>query len=182
MQSLTNPVRLNRRTALCLSSGGIASALSLGAAPAGAAQEATLEANKATVRRLFAEPLAAGNAENLRGSYSTHFLERGAWSQHVPDLAGTSSTIVTFRESHPQLTVTLDALTAEADLVATVATWRGSHPPAGMHIVGRTMHLFRLAGGQISEQWNAGWEGPSKPSQHMSPIANPLAVVTWDQA
>ena len=52
----------------------------------------------------------------------------------------------------------VDVEIAEGDLVATRKTWRGDHPGGGSHLLGRTIHLFRIADGQIAEEWSAGWE------------------------
>lgn len=140
---------------------GATSLVPLAIPAAGAAQMrklAPLESNKAIIQRIFSEPLAAGNAKAIRDLYSTEFLVRGAWSQHVPELDDLPRTIVAFRESYPELSVTVDPILAEADLVASVATWRGAHLPAGMHVVGRTVHVFRLADDRIVEEWSTGWD------------------------
>jgi hypothetical protein len=83
---------------------------------------------------------------------------------------------VAFREAHPTLTVTLDPVVAQADLVAVVARWGGSHPPAGTHLIGHTLHVFRLAQGQVVEQWSAGWEWLTRLLQDSPPVANPLVT------
>ena len=47
--------------------------------------------------------------------------------------------------------------------------------PAGTHMVGRTMHLFRIDGGAIVEQWSAGWEWLESLIEQRGPGAsNPL--------
>jgi predicted ester cyclase len=84
---------------------------------------------------------------------------------------------VAFRESHPELTLTIDLVLAEADHVAAAATWGDFHPPAGMHVVGRTMHVFRIANEQISEEWSAGWEWLAQRGDRPVPQpTNPLAM------
>lgn len=178
---------LSRRTTLWLGSGGLAIAL----APHGqqsvqATDASAREANTAIIRRVFLEPLSAGNVESVRDLYARDFRDRGVWARgmaertggkHLPGLISVPFTVVTFRERHPEFTLTVDPLFADADLVAAVATWSGPHPSAGSHMVGRTMHVFRLAQEQIIEEWSSGWEGlaPPDPMPQSHPT-NPLMV------
>jgi predicted ester cyclase len=83
-----------------------------------------------------------------------------------------------FHAGFPDVYAAVEGVIAEGDLVATRVTWRGTHPPAGTHVVGRTMHLFRITNGQISEEWSAGWEwlaqcGYRSVSQPTNPLAGP---------
>ena len=64
----------------------------------------------------------------------------------------------------PDVLATVDTLIAEADMVAARVTWRGTHPPAGTHIEGHTMHGFRIEQDHIVEQWSAGWDWRWRPS------------------
>jgi len=67
----------------------------------------------------------------------------------------------TLRTAFPDLTVTIEDLVAEGDLIAVRGTWRGTHqgafrgvPPIGRRIEVSCMAFWRVAGGQIRESWN----------------------------
>jgi predicted ester cyclase len=150
---------LNRRTAVRLCSGGLAAALATcGPRPTRAADSATLEGNKAIARRVLEEMLNGSNAAVLEELYATDFVNRGTWTRQLQGPGGLPMKLEEFQTEFPNVTVTVDALVAEGDLVAARATWHDTHPPAGTHVVGRTMHHFRIVNGQISEQWSVGWE------------------------
>ena len=159
MPSLVPASIVNRRTAVRLAGGGLAVALTAGGWRSSQAEEnPTLEANKTLVRRLFAEGFDGGNPAVIAALYGGDDVDRGSWARKMPGPAGLPLTIEEFRALFPDITVTVDAAIAEGDLVATRETWRGTHPPAGTHVVGRTMHVFRITNGQIVEQWSVGWD------------------------
>jgi predicted SnoaL-like aldol condensation-catalyzing enzyme len=159
MSSLLLPTDLSRRTAIRLGSGTLAGLLALRGGPAAlAADPAHLEANKALVRRVFAEVINAGKTDLLAELYAPGFVNRDTSSRQILRPAGLPIPLDDFRAAFPVVTVTVDSAVAEGNFVATHESWRDRHPPGGTHLVGRTMHLFRIAGGQIAEQWSAGWE------------------------
>ena len=165
---------ISRRSTIRL--GGAAGLLALeGRLSARAEDVSPLEANKAQVRRLFAEVINGGNAELLSELYAPVFVNRDTSSRQAPRPAGLPVTLAEFRAAFPNVVVTVDTAIAEGDLVATHESWRDTHPPAGMHLVGRTMHLFRIDSGVIVEQWSAGWEwlGPLS-ERDGTEMSNPL--------
>ena len=150
---------VNRRTAACLAGSGFALALAAREPRAvRAADEASLAANKALVHRLFAEGFNGGNSIVFEEIYAADVVDRGEWALRMPGPAGLPIGFDEFRKTLPGVTVTVDAVVAEADLVASRETWRAGHPPTGVHVVGRTMHFFRITNGQIVEQWSMGWD------------------------
>ena len=177
MPSLANVPTLNRRTAVRLGSAGLAAAVSAGGQRSAAALEHTaLEANKAIARRVFDDVFNERNVAALEELYAPDVVDRGAWARHMPGPAGMPVTLDRFHALFPDVTVTVDVAIAEDDLVATRETWRGTHPPAGTHVVGRTMHIFRIANEQIVEQWSTGWEWLAHLDYRSeSRPANPLA-------
>jgi ketosteroid isomerase-like protein len=148
MSSGTSHQTLSRRSAVRLGSAGLAAAVALRGIRSTQAQEAaTLEANKALVHRVFEEAMNGRTEAVVSELYAPDFVDRGTWARQMPGPAGMPLTIAQFHEKVPDVTATVEMTIAEDDLVATVAVWRGSHPPAGSHLVGRTMHLFRIAKG-----------------------------------
>ena len=171
MASHTITSTLSRRTAVRLGSGGLAATMVMCGMRSTEAQEATiLEANKALVHRVFEEAMNS-RAETISSElYAPDFIDRGTWARQMPGPAGMPVTLDQFHTEFPDVTVTVEVTLAENDLVATVAAWHGTHPPAGTHLVGRTLHLFRIANEQIIEEWSAGWNwitprSPKPPAQ-----------------
>ena len=159
MPSHTLPTILSRRNAIHLGGVAVAGLLALRGGPVAAAQESgRLDANKALVQRVFAEVINGGKTELLVELYAPDFVNRDTSSRQTPQAAGLPLPLETFRAAFPNVSVSVDTVVAEGAFVATRESWRNGHPPAGTHVVGRTMHLFRIDGGQIAEQWSAGWE------------------------
>lgn len=178
MPSPTSAPNVNRRTAVRLGGGGLAAALAESRRQSTQAQELVpLEANKALVSRVFEEAVNGRNEALIGDLYAPTFVDRGTWARQMPGPAGMPRTIDQFHTEFPDVTVTVDMTLAEDDLVAAVATWRGTHPPAGTHVVGRTMHFFRITNEQIVEQWSAGWDWLAQRGDRPEPRPrNPLTV------
>ena len=169
----TGALPLNRRNAIRLSSGGLAAAVvASGWRSAEVHSPTVLEANKALVHRVFAEGVNGGNLAVIRELYAPDFVDRGMWARQMPGPGGMPLPVDQFHADFPDVTVTVETIVAEDALVATVATWRGTHPPAGTHLVGRTMHLFRIANEQIVEEWSAGWDWLAQRGDHSVPRAS----------
>ena len=159
MASLAQVPTLSRRRAVHFGSAGVALVLAAGGQRSAlAGDQSTLEANKAIARRVFEEGFNRRNLAALEELYAPEFVDRGAWARQMPGPAGMPITTDEFHDLFPDLVATVDGAIAEDDLVATRVTWRGTHPPAGVHMVGRTMHVFHLESGQIVAQWSVGWD------------------------
>jgi predicted SnoaL-like aldol condensation-catalyzing enzyme len=167
---------LNRRTALHLGSGGIASALTRHDTRAMASPEATLETNKTVVRRVFEEVINAGNMATMGEVYAPEFVSRSRAARKMLRPAGMPLTLHQLQATWPEVWVDIAAIMAEDDLVAALVSWHGIPPSPGTDGVGQTLHLFRLAQGEIIAQWSRGWE-ELFPALMRSPLpANPLVV------
>lgn len=158
MPSPTGAPPLNRRRVVRLGTGGLAAASALREIRSAEAVDAmTLEANKALVHRLFAEAVNGGNVAVIGELYAPVVLKLRPVGQ-LPGPGGMPLPIDQFHALFPGVSVTVEGTIAEVDFVATRAIWRATHPPAGARVVGRTMHMFRIANEQIVEQWSTGWE------------------------
>lgn len=169
---------VSRRHAARLAGGVLAAAITVSrSGSAEAAETAVLDANKALVRRLFSTGINGDNREVFAELYADGAVDHQTWTRAMPGPAGMPLTLDQFRAEFPDVTVTADAVVAEADLVATRETWWGAHPPAGKHVVGQTMHVFRIASGQIFEQWSVGWEWLAQREEpRVLESGNPLLV------
>jgi predicted SnoaL-like aldol condensation-catalyzing enzyme len=156
--------QLDRRAALArLGGGSLAAVLTsreLGSALAQDATPATgsTDANKAIVLRVFEDALNANNPALVYELYAPEFIDRSASPGQLPGPAGIEQALIYFNTILPDVEVTVDAVIAEGDLLASHETWRGTDPTTGRDIEGKTLHFWRLADGKIIEEWSAGWE------------------------
>jgi predicted SnoaL-like aldol condensation-catalyzing enzyme len=179
MASLITTSNLTRRHAVRLGGASLAMAIAAREHSAAAANhdQVTLEANKAIARRVLEEAFNSRNGAVIAELYASDYVDRGGAVRQMPGPAGLPLTLDDFQTLVPDVTVSVDAIIAEGDLVSTHATWYGTHPPAGTHVVGRTMHIFRLASGQIVEQWSVGWDWiAARNGRPASRPGNPLIV------
>src|SRR5215213_8921410 len=155
---------LDRREALArLGGGSLAAVLAsreLGSALAQDATPATgsTDANKAIVRRVFEDAINTHDPALVYELFAPEFVDRSASPGQLPGPAGIEQALIYFNTILPDVEVTVDASIAEGDLVATQETWRGTDPTTGREVAGKTLHFWRLAEGQIIEEWSAGWE------------------------
>lgn len=177
MSTLATISTVSRRRAVRLGSAGLAMALAAGGQRAAAARDQTsLEANKAIARRVFEEGFNQRNVAALEELYAPDVVDYGTWARQMPGPAGMPITSDEFQAMFPDVIVTVEGAIAEDDLVATRVTWRGTHPPAGTHLVGRTMHVFHIDNGRIVAQWSAGWDWLMPYTRKSAPRpTNPLA-------
>jgi steroid delta-isomerase-like uncharacterized protein len=115
--------------------------------------------DKALVRRFWEELVGAGHFaladELLAPGYTVHYagnppMDRDGFLQFLGAL----------RSAFLDLAVTVEDLLAEGDQVAVRWTWGGTHqgpflgiPPTGKAVVGSGIGLFRIANGQIVEDF-----------------------------
>ncbi|MFN8677692.1 MAG: ester cyclase [Thermomicrobiales bacterium] len=154
-----SPCRLlPRREALQLGGGALAALLAARAPLPAAASPSPLDRQREIVRHLFVIGINLGDEPLVATLYAPTLAGSDARAATGQGPAGMPIPLGAFRRALPGIIATIADLVAEGDLVAARITWRGPHPPAGTHIVGQTMHLFRVEQDQITAQWSAGWE------------------------
>jgi predicted ester cyclase len=108
----------------------------------------THEQNKAVVRDCFAQA-SAGNFDALPGLVSESFVLHPAGVRGADGLA---EMVQGYRESIPDLSVTVDQQFTEGDYVATRFTIRGRHVTDNdVEFTGLT--VSRCSAGKIEEEW-----------------------------
>ena len=117
------------------------------------------EANKALIRAHYESAASAYRPSVIDRQVAADFVDHG-----LPGLVGPECVKAQargLRAAFPDLTVTIEDLAAEGDLVAVRGTWRGTHqgsfrgvPPIGRRIEVCCMALWRISGGQIRESWS----------------------------
>lgn len=134
-------------------------ALLLGAALPAASQEATagpdasLEANKALVRRYFLL-LSEGDLAKLDEVFAPDFLDRTPGNPHPTRGPGAiRETQTKARELFTDISYLVDDLLADGDRVAARYTVRARHRATTRFIQVTGASFFRIAGGRIKEGW-----------------------------
>jgi len=117
------------------------------------------EANKALIRAHYESTTNAFKPSVIDRQVALDFVDHSQPELTGPE--GVKAQTRSLRAAFPDLTVTIEDLVAEGDLVAVRGTWRGTHqgpfrgvPPIGRRIELSGMAFWRIAGGQIRESWN----------------------------
>lgn len=121
-----------------------------------------LESNKALVRRLYDRLMANGDTAAAEAIVADDYLDHSLPGNVDGGRAELLGLVESVRAAIPDIAPVVDVAVAEGDLVAVRITARGHHtgapfppgiPPAGTAIEWREQHIFRIAGGRITEHW-----------------------------
>jgi steroid delta-isomerase-like uncharacterized protein len=125
-------------------------------------QTSVQERNKEVTRSFFEVVLGQGHLEKYADSHAKDFVAHGENHEYTleEDLAAAKEE----RRALPDMTVKVNQILAEQDLVAVYWTSSGTNTQAGMGFpaTGKKikvdgMTLFRLKAGKISEEWSV-WD------------------------
>ncbi len=120
------------------------------------------EANKAIVVQLYEEIFNKGDLDLADKLIAPNAIT------HDPQLPpsvpsgpqGLKAVVTMLRSAFPDDHHTLEDLVAEGDKVVVRTTHTGTHrgtflglPPTGKHIANTSIHIFRIASGQLVEVW-----------------------------
>jgi steroid delta-isomerase-like uncharacterized protein len=140
----------------------VTSVLLLGIAGRVSAETAEeLARNKKVARMVYEEGLSQGRFDLTDPLYAADFVGHGGARDftHAEGLAEATG----WRAAFPDLTVTVDLMLAEGDLVAVRWTARGTNtgsgnglPATGRSVAVSGTTVFRLVAGRIAEEWTAG--------------------------
>ena len=117
------------------------------------------DANKALVRRVFEEGVSRGDFAVIDELFAERNVLHGDENGDgfLPP-ARIRRFLTGVRAMLPDLQVTIDTMVAEGDTVATAETWRGTHARTGERVEGVVVHILRIEGGKVVEEWNEGGE------------------------
>jgi predicted ester cyclase len=115
------------------------------------------DANKKIIRRLFDEAMNQGRLDVVDQFLGPSFATYGIPNAN-PGPNGFKEIVRMFRAAFPDISVTVEEILAEGDVVATRGTMRGTHrgefmgvPPTGRRVTMGYLDLWRLADGRIIE-------------------------------
>jgi steroid delta-isomerase-like uncharacterized protein len=117
-------------------------------------------ASKELVRRLHTEVVEARNPERIDELFAEHFVSHNMPPGFPAGVDGVRRFFAMFAEALPDLTVTIDVMVAEEDLVAVRTTMRGTHlgrlmgmPPSHRRLAVDGVDILRIEAGRIVEHW-----------------------------
>jgi len=117
------------------------------------------EQNKKTFRRLVEEGFSKGNLAALDELFAPSFQEHQNGFA-PPTLEGVKRGIAGLRTLFPDLTLTIEEMTADKDMTWARLTARGTHrgsfnglPPTGKTIRIDVIYICRIEKGKIVEHW-----------------------------
>src|SRR3712207_1701483 len=116
------------------------------------------EENKTLVRRFFEEAWVKGNAAAVDAFMVPDYVEHPRPSGMPPSREGLKQLISAYRSAFPDLTLALQDIFGEDEMVAIRWSVRGTHlgdwldiPPTGNHMSATGITIFRIAGGKVVE-------------------------------
>jgi predicted ester cyclase len=116
--------------------------------------------NKAIARRVFEEIFNQGKFQVADEVYARDFVNHGL--HRNADLQEDQAAVRWEKELFPKLTMTVDLMVAEGDLVTVVWTARGTNtgrsgalPATGVRLEERGITVWRIADGKIREEWTS---------------------------
>lgn len=123
------------------------------------------EENKALVRRFYEEAFVKGNVAALDALSAADFIDHSPMPGQPPGVAGMKQMVSQFQAAFGDIKVTIAALVAENDLVAShfsfTATHKGSfmgEAPTGKTVTFHGLDLIRVKDGKTAEAWHYGDE------------------------
>jgi steroid delta-isomerase-like uncharacterized protein len=145
------------------------------------------ERNKKIIRRVFDEFVNQGDFTVVDEIYGLDMVDHQPLPGAPEGLAGVRYTIAGLRSGFPDLHVTIEDISANADHVVIHNTWRGTHlgdflgmPPTGRSLEFRGVVVWRLADGLIVERWGIGVESNMLAElgmRRLAPTARPGARI-----
>lgn len=123
------------------------------------------DANKALVRRVFDEIASGGDFTVVDDIYAADYVDHAPFPGAPAGRGAVRHSIGALRTAMPDLHVTMEAMSAHGDKVATHNTWRGTHTgevlgivPTGRVLTFSGVVVFRVSAGQIAERWAIGMD------------------------
>jgi predicted ester cyclase len=120
------------------------------------AARSTLEANKATVRRLYEEIINAARVELVDELMGVEYL--GPNGERGP--AGFAATVQDLRRGFPDIAFTVEDLMAEGDRVAVRWRWSATHSgqfrtfaATNRHVTNTGIAIYEFRDGRVMRAW-----------------------------
>src|SRR5262245_49730936 len=123
----------------------------------------SVEANKATARRVADEIFSQGKLDVIDEIFALHYVGHTQHGTIVHGTAGVKQFVAQYLSAFADAQSVVEDQVAEGDRVVVRLTFTGTHtgswmgiPPTGKPVTVRGMALYRLQDGKIVEQWTIG--------------------------
>jgi steroid delta-isomerase-like uncharacterized protein len=123
----------------------------------------SVEANKATVRRVADEIFSQGKLDVIDDIFAPHYVGHTQHGTVVHGAAGVKQFVAQYLAAFSHAQSVVEDQVAEGDRVVVRLTFTGTHtgpwmgiPPTGKPVTVKGMALYRLQDGEIVEQWTIG--------------------------
>jgi predicted ester cyclase len=121
------------------------------------------ERNKMLTRRFYDEVLSKKNLRVIDELCAPTVVDHSALPGQAPGLEGLKQTIGVYLEAFPDLSIRVEEMIAEGDLVAVRLTGRATHKgaflgtaPTGKSFTLRGIDIIRVKDGKAVEIWHEG--------------------------
>jgi predicted ester cyclase len=118
------------------------------------------ESNKNLLRRCVDQVWNNGNPTAVEGFVAPGYRRHTSPTAEPLEILGQIERLKSFRKAFPDVTITVEEIIAEGDLVAFRSTMRGTHsgeflgiPPTGKAVIVGLVDVIRVADGRFVEQW-----------------------------
>ncbi|MDA1348829.1 MAG: ester cyclase [Chloroflexi bacterium] len=116
------------------------------------------EENKARFRRIVDDVFSQGKVDLIGELIDPNWIDHDPVPGHESE--GTKRVVTKFRDAFPDLTLNIDLLMADRDLVCGRLTTTGTHkgefmgiPPTNKRFTMTEVHIVRFADGKAVEHW-----------------------------
>ena len=123
----------------------------------------SIEANKATVRRVADEIFSQGKLDVIDDIFAPNYVGHTQHGTVVHGAAGVKQFVAQYLTAFSHAQSVVEDQVAEGDRVVVRLTFTGTHtgtwmgiPPTGKPVTVKGMALYRLRDGNIVEQWTIG--------------------------
>jgi steroid delta-isomerase-like uncharacterized protein len=123
----------------------------------------SVEANKATVRRVAEEIFSQRQMDVIDDIFAPHYVGHTQHGTVVHGAAGLKQFVAQYLAAFSHTQSVVEDQVAEGDRVVVRLTFTGTHtgpwmgiPPTGKPVTVKGMALYRLQDGEIVEQWTIG--------------------------
>jgi steroid delta-isomerase-like uncharacterized protein len=121
------------------------------------------EQNKALTRRFYEEVFGKKNLKVIDELCAPSFVDHSALPGQAPGIEGLKAVLRDYFQAFPDLTVNVQEIVAERDIVVTRFTMQGTHkgslfgaPPTNRKVTFRGIDMVRIKDGKATEVWHEG--------------------------
>jgi predicted ester cyclase len=125
---------------------------------ANANEISSTDQNKDLIKRVFSEMANQRKYALVDSFYAPDIIDHSAFENQQQGREGFKTAVKEFFDMFSALEITLDDMIAEGDQVATRETWKVTMASDKKALNGKTLHIFKIRNGLITDEWSEGWE------------------------